>query len=223
MLKGMNSPPSHEATSGRVRRRPGGRAARVVQTVTEATLILIAEKGIAEVSVADIADASGVHETTIYRRWGTRENLLVETLLGYSELTIPIPDTGSLRGDLQVLIAAVIEYLGTARGRALSQAMATGVGDLRWSQLRREFWRARFERSRPIVGRAIDRGELPPDTDARLLLSALIAPLQFLVLLIGDSPDPVLGTELIDLVLDGALPRSTSTPTRQSPDTEHTS
>jgi hypothetical protein len=41
-----------------------------------------------------------VHKTTLYRRWRTREALMLDALLEQGRERVPIPDTGSLHGDL---------------------------------------------------------------------------------------------------------------------------
>ena len=199
-----------------VRRRPGGRSARNARAVADATLAVMAEKGLADFTVSDVAVRAGVHETSIYRRWGSRENLIADTLLAYSERLIPVPDTGSLRTDLRELLAAVADYLATPIGKAMSHALAFSGDETRWAKLRFDFWTTRFELVRTIVDRAVQRQEVPPDTDARLLLETLIAPLQFRVLATREAIDGDLCERLTDLVLDGILPRPHTT-RRQRP------
>src|SRR5580693_4679657 len=98
-------------TKTAVRRRPGGRSARVRQSVLDATLTVLSEEGVDKLTVADIAERSGVHETSIRRRWGTKENLICDALLNYSEVHLPIPDTGSIRGDLGAFASELAAYL----------------------------------------------------------------------------------------------------------------
>ncbi|OKH83925.1 TetR/AcrR family transcriptional regulator [Mycolicibacterium sp.] len=189
------------------RRRPGGRSARVRQSVIEATVAVIAEKGLTDFTVNDVAARAGVHATSIYRRWGTRDNLITDTLLDYSRHTIPVPDTGSVRADLYRLLTAIAAYLNTSIGRALAQALATGGDESRWQTVRFEFWTTRLALTRTIVDRAVERGELPPETDARLVLEMLVAPLQFRTLVTREQFGEELCTRLTDAVLDGLRPR----------------
>jgi AcrR family transcriptional regulator len=193
--------------SDEVRRRPGGRSARIAQAVGDATLAVMAEKGFADFTITDVAARAGVHETSIYRRWGSRENLIAETLLAYSERLIPVPNTGSIRTDLRELLAAVADYLTTPIGRAMSHALAFSGDEARWEKVRFDFWTTRLRLARTIVERAIERREVPPDTDARFLLETLVAPLQFRVLATREAIDRDLCDRLADLVLDGILPR----------------
>ncbi|MEV3975004.1 helix-turn-helix domain-containing protein [Streptomyces sp. NPDC050698] len=54
--------------------RPGGRSARVRKAVLAATAAELSERGFAAMTIEDIAARSGVHKTTIYRRWSTLSN-----------------------------------------------------------------------------------------------------------------------------------------------------
>jgi AcrR family transcriptional regulator len=186
-----------------VRRRPGGRSARVRQSVIDATLALIAEAGLDKLTIADIAERAGVHETSIRRRWGTKENLVGDALLNNSEQYLPIPDAGSLREDLVLFASELATYLRTPLGRALLHAMTTAGEDPALADARAVFWQARYELASAMIDRAVARGEAPATVDSRLALEALIAPLHFRALLTNELPDHDLPRRLADLVLDG--------------------
>jgi AcrR family transcriptional regulator len=186
-----------------VRRRPGGRSARVRQSVLDATLALLSEGGLDKLTVADIAERSGVHETSIRRRWRAKENLICDALLNYSEQHLSIPDTGSLREDLAAFASALAAYLTTPLGRALVRAMATTGDDPALAEARTAFWQTRYDLASAMIERAVGRGELPATVDSRLALEALIAPLNFRALLTDEPPDDELAGNLADLVLDG--------------------
>ena len=68
-------------TQHEVRRRPGGRSERIRQSVIEATMAVLRDRGWDQFSIAEVASRAGVHETSIYRRWGTRERLATDALL----------------------------------------------------------------------------------------------------------------------------------------------
>jgi AcrR family transcriptional regulator len=186
-----------------IRSRPGGRSTRVRQSVLDATLTLLAERGLDSLTIADIAECAGVHETSIRRRWRTRENLICDALLNYSEVHLPIPDTGSLREDLAAFASELATYLTTPLGRALLHAMATRGEDPTLAEARTAFWQARYELASAMIERAVARGELAATVDSRLALEALIAPLNFRALLTDEPPDGDLPRRVADLVLYG--------------------
>ncbi len=164
----------------------------------------LAENGASAATVAGVAQRSGVHETTIYRRWVTKEKLLVEALLSRSAEEIPTPDTGSIRDDLLAVVRAVIAYVTSPIGLAALHVATLTTDDQR--DARQAFWAGRIDALRPVVERGIARGELRPDTDAGLLLETLIAPLHGRLLLTGETVDAELGERIVDLVLRGASP-----------------
>ena len=124
------------------------RGERMRETVLAAAFDELAENGVAGTTIASVARRSGVHETTIYRRWATRENLLVEALLSRSADAIPTPDTGSTRGDLLAL-ARDDDRLCDFPGWQCGAACGTPARRRRVLHARQAFWSARLRRCTP--------------------------------------------------------------------------
>jgi AcrR family transcriptional regulator len=205
-------------TEAAVRRRPGGRSARVRESVLDATLALLGERGLDELTVADVAERAGVHETSIRRRWRTKENLICDAMLNHSERSLPIPDTGSLRDDLAAFASELAAYDTTPLGKALLQAMASTGEDPALAEARTAFWRTRYELASAMIERAVARGELPDTVDGQLALEALIAPLHVRTLLTHEPLDDDLPRKLADLMLDGIMGSSRSGAEQRSPE-----
>src|SRR5258708_32790278 len=93
-----------------VRRRTGGRSARVREAVLKATLQAVAEHGADGVNIGEIARRAEGHGTSIYRRRPTQEPPLLHALLDYSEAEPPIPQPGSRRGGLVAFAVSVAAY-----------------------------------------------------------------------------------------------------------------
>ncbi len=180
--------------------RPRGEVVR--SSVLGAAVEELAAGGIDGASVANIAARAGVHETTIYRRWKTRENLLVDALLARSSAAMPTPDTGSVRGDLSTLLRLLCDYLSSPLGNALLRAGALAIDDDR-AQARRAFWTTRLAAVQVIIDRAVERGELQPGTDAHLAVEMLVAPVHLRLLLTGEPLDPALPDQVTDVLLNG--------------------
>jgi AcrR family transcriptional regulator len=178
------------------------RGEHVRRTVLAAAFDELAENGAGAATVAGVAQRSGVHETTIYRRWITKEKLFVEAMLSRSADEIPTPDTGSIRDDLLAIVRAMTAYVTTPVGLAALHVASLVVDE--YQEGRQAFWTGRLDALRPVVDRGIARGELRPDTDAGLLLETLIAPLHSRLLITGEPVDEQLGERIVDLVLDGA-------------------
>jgi AcrR family transcriptional regulator len=163
------------------RRRPGGRNARVAVAAHQAVLELLVEKPWLEVSLPQVAERAGIHHATVYRRWGSLQNLVVDAVITRFYTDPPISDTGSLRGDLEALTMRAVETLtgpySTALLGALASAASAGTpGDptpveLGW---RRHHVEIILERSR-------ERGQEPPTADEvlDLILGPIYARLLF--------------------------------------------
>ncbi|WP_433757683.1 TetR/AcrR family transcriptional regulator [Nocardia sp. CA-135398] len=184
-------------------RRTGGRSARVREAVVEAAVGVLLEHGPNNFSVGEVAARAGVHETSIYRRWRTRENLIVDAMLATSGEDIPVPDTGSVRGDLLALTRSVAAFLSQPAGAIFTRAAAVHVDDDSVATARRRFWESRLSLASVVIERGIQRGELPPTTDARLALETLIAPFHMRVLLTHEPIDETLPERIVDLICGG--------------------
>src|SRR5579859_7686549 len=87
-------------------RRPGRpRSALAERAILEATLELLAEVGIEALSIEGVAARAGVGKTTIYRRWESKEELIVAAVRRL-QVQAPIVDTGNFRADIQAIAHA---------------------------------------------------------------------------------------------------------------------
>ncbi len=175
------------------------------QAVLAAAVELLTSEGLAGATVAAVARSAGVHETSIYRRWKTRENLILDALTTELDTALPIPDTGRVEEDLVRYFSSLSRSLGTAQGRALLR-LSVEVDDT-LDDRRGVYWGERLRRAVVMVRRGVDRGELAADTDPGLLIEAVSGPLFVRVLLSGAPLDDSLVRGLVALVLDGARVR----------------
>ncbi|OKI08000.1 TetR family transcriptional regulator [Streptomyces sp. CB02923] len=165
-------------------RRPGGRTARTRVAVRDAVLAGLVEHGYPGLTVEYIAEHSGVHKTTLYRRWGNLEGLLADTLDLAGEDSWTPPDTGSLEGDLRALTSEVVEsFADPATAASGSALIAAAFQSRRAADALSAYYGERFKRCAPMVQRAVERGELPAaredGIDAGALSRAACAPLFF--------------------------------------------
>lgn len=168
--------------------RPGGRTARVREAVLSALLDELVESGYADVTFEGLAARAGVHKTTLYRRWGSREGLLLDAALHTAEDAVPVPDTGGLEGDLRALARSVAANLAAPPAQAMLRAVvAEATTKPAVAEAVRRFWEVRFAATRVIVDRAVERGEVAPGVDAEGVIEALIGPV-YLRTLVTLSP-----------------------------------
>jgi AcrR family transcriptional regulator len=163
--------------------RPGGRTARTAAAVYAATVEELSERAYADISIETIAARAGVHKTTVYRRWGSKAELISRALIGTASSRIQVPDTGSVETDLRLLARAVQAVLSLPEGAAITRALIVGaLASAEIAGLMEQFWAARLAAISVIVDRAIQAGQLPAGTDAAALMHAVAAPLYFQLL-----------------------------------------
>ncbi|WP_406311665.1 TetR/AcrR family transcriptional regulator [Streptosporangium sp. NBC_01639] len=109
-------------------KRPGGRSSRIRSAVHQAVVELLHETGAGELSIAEVAERSGVHQATIYRRWGSMTELINEVIMDQLKDTSPIPETGSLRGDVEAYAEQAARDLAGPYGRLFLRAAMVGGG-----------------------------------------------------------------------------------------------
>jgi AcrR family transcriptional regulator len=202
--------------------RPVGRGRKAQAAVRAATLAELLDRGYAELTVEGVAQRAGVHKTTVYRRWKDRASLVVDALAEHFATDIPTPDTGAVETDLQALARALAHSMTGPVGRAVQTAMHSDAGRLpEIAEARRRVFADRFRRAEPVITRAIERGELPAETDPVEVLKTLAAPIYFRLLVSADPIDEDTADQAVRITLAaaraGALTRSS--PDRSGPHT----
>jgi AcrR family transcriptional regulator len=186
-----------------VKRRTGGRSARVRSAVLRAALEVIADRGPAGVTISEVARRAGVHGSSILRRWGSAENLILDALLDYSQSDLPAPDTGTVRTDLIALAQRIQANLAKPAGAALARTMASAEDDPTVASSRARYWQSRTESASVIIDRAVERGELAAGTNATIALELLVAPLYLRALLTRQTVATTTIEQIVDTVLHG--------------------
>ncbi|NUW36341.1 TetR/AcrR family transcriptional regulator [Nonomuraea sp. SMC257] len=181
-------------------RRPGGRSARVRAAVHQAVTDLVAERGYGSFTVGDVAARAGVADTSVYRRWGTLEALLMDVAITRLTTASPVPDTGSLEQDLRVYAAGVVRDVtgpdGLAALRLVISLSAAGEDGVR---ARNAFLAERGRQLQGMLDRARERGEHPPE--GLDILDHLLAPM-YIRSLFGMEPlTPAYADTLVDRLL----------------------
>jgi AcrR family transcriptional regulator len=190
---------------GGQRGRP--RSQEADRAIMAATVELLAAKGLAGMSIEEVAARAGVGKATIYRRWSSKGQLALDAFVESFREQQPLPDTGTLRGDLIAALRAWVRAVtGTSMGRLLTGLIAEAQHD---DELRAA-WRDRVleplrSQHRIMLDRAIARGEIPASVDQEVVLDLFFGAAQHRLLL-GHLPltDDFIRT-VVDIILDGIL------------------
>ncbi|MFF2805847.1 TetR/AcrR family transcriptional regulator [Streptomyces sp. NPDC058000] len=172
--------------------RPGGRTARTRRAVLTAVFEELGDGGFAALTMERVAQRSGVHLATLYRRWRSVDKLVCELLTDMSS-GVPLPDTGTLPGDLRALARGIGRFYAAARTRGLIEAVvAVAARDPQAATALRDFFDERLILAGAMVRRGIERGELPADTDPKAVMAALGAPFYYQILIARRPVEPSL-------------------------------
>lgn len=175
------------------------------EAVLHATLDALSEHVPGDVTISEIARRAGVHATSIQRRWGSKENVLLDALLTLSQEKLPIPDTGSLRGDLTAFGRSMSGYLSADAGEAVARTLASSQDDGSMAANREQLVAARYEAARVMIDRAAERGELRPGTNPQIALELLVGPLHYRALITRHPIDGGYLEEMVDTLLRGLI------------------
>jgi len=206
--------------------RPLGRprSAEVHSAILTATLELLAEQGFDGMSLEAVANRAGVGKTAIYRRWSSKEALVLDALKAL-DTKVLVVDTGNFREDaVAFLREAVRAYSGITNQQHVELSLKI-TGELyERPELFRTLFAQLFEpRNRQLellIRRAQDRGELRHDLEATLIEDLVAGPIIIHALLSTVRPTPYtlgdLTTMIVDVVLSGIEPRSQPTVPQRS-------
>ncbi|MFE7568633.1 TetR/AcrR family transcriptional regulator C-terminal ligand-binding domain-containing protein [Streptomyces sp. NPDC057539] len=164
--------------------RPGGRSARVRAAVHRAVKELIADEANEQVTIPVIAARAGVHATTVYRRWGTVAELLADVMTSRFSDDFVVPDTGSLRGDLERYAYDLAKDLCDPDTLALVRATIGTGGEQGAAACRGE----RQRQLEAILEREEARGNRPPTLERTT--DAVLAPLYYRAVFTNDPLTP---------------------------------
>jgi AcrR family transcriptional regulator len=185
--------------------RPGGRSARVQESVHAAVSSLLAEIPRDELTVPQVAARAGVTPSTIYRRWGDLQTLLADVAVQRFYPDTGPADTGSLQGDLETWAQGYQEEMSSAPGRDMTRDVLAGTAaDGRHPACQC----AGITRSQihMILERSLGRGESPPDVHA--VMDCVVAPLMYR-LLFDDVPiDPGFARTRVAMLLGPSTHRA---------------
>lgn len=172
-------------------KRPGGRSAKIRRTVLDAALDELVERGYEGLSLSSISRRAEVDRVTLYRRWGTVDAILADALGDVGPSSVgELPDTGSFRGDLRLLLETAAVALATPRTFAITRALNAATAP-ELSRIRSEVWTQRETVLGEIIGRAVDRGETQaPHFSLERLADILFGASQFRLVVRRADPHP---------------------------------
>lgn len=199
--------PETPVKRGRGRPRDEGADERILS----AAAALMLQRGAADVTVDEVAEQAGVGKATVYRRYPSKDAMAAAALNTLFRASVPIPDTGSFRTDMEAVYTDTIAFASSQQGHAFLRLAAGAASRSRKvADLYRIAYENRRDRFGVIIDRALERGELSRDLNRPLFLDSLPALLMFRVITNQPLPEAAQVPELIELIVR-SLPERTPT------------
>lgn len=186
-------------------RRGRPRSDRAHRAILDSARDLLIEEGFSGLRLEHVAARAGVGKATIYRHWGSREELALELLIELADPHIAVAITGDTREELLAVVMnplrAVTETSFGPVIRALLSEIATdpALGD----RFREKVVHARRVEVARVMARGVERGDLREDADVSVATELLVGPVYFR-LMFGGNLDVDFAERIVALFLAGA-------------------
>lgn len=175
------------------------------QHLLDAVIAELAVTNPGSITLAAVARRAGVDERDVKKVWANTPELLTAALMSYARRNLPIPDTGTLRGDLLGYAKSYAAEVNSPKGRRLFDALIATPRDWDVTGWRSALYAARSQRTSAAIQRAVERGEVRADVNPvgffDLLAAGLCIPLQF-------YDRPITDTDcefVVDTLLNGVI------------------
>ena len=184
------------------RRRGRPRSAEADDAILTSAFAVFAECGFDGMTVEGVAARAGVGKGTIYRRYPNKLDLVIAASTYFAQEREPSPDTGTIAGDLRVLIDRLIAvFTNSPVGTALPMMIAERKRLPELAAAHDEITARKRERYRAVIRRAITRGELRPDADPELVIDTFVSAVLYRFLVTDLPLDPRFASNVVDTVL----------------------
>ncbi|QUQ67639.1 TetR/AcrR family transcriptional regulator [Kutzneria sp. CA-103260] len=196
-------------------RRRGEELEHALLTAAWAELL---EVGYPKLTMENVAARAGTSKPVIYRRWPTRAKLVIAALAHNLPLKDEDIDTGSLRGDLLEVVGRGIRRYRRMPGDTLPGLITETFRDPEvFAELRSRLRQGEVvELIRPLLTRAVQRGELRTDQISDRVLRLPFDLLRTEAMLYGVLVDDLAITEIIDDIVLPLLELHCGTPARNA-------
>jgi AcrR family transcriptional regulator len=194
-------------------RQPAGAAIlrpEKTEAIIAAFFAELGKSGYEDLTMDRVAERAGVGKAALYRRWPSKKEMLIDLVGQFATKAVLPPDTGSLRGDIQAIARDAIAVLANPLVRSVIQSLLTEARrspDLA-AVLTERFINPRREAGAQMLRRAVDRGEVPPDSDLELAQDLIGGPLYLRGVILDQDFPPGYAERLTDAALRslGATP-----------------
>ena len=189
--------------------RPRGDAAVSHAAIMDAVYELLQEKPARDLTMEAVAKRANVGKPTLYKWWPTKAALIMAMFHERLDRPSELPVTATAEEALRAKMRRLIKVVNSIFGKVVRELIAEGQSD---PDILREFYEQHVSLRRAAVVEDIERGkatgEFSADTNAELLVDAIVAPVYYRLLLRFAPLTEKYGNDLIDQALLGVRTKS---------------
>ena len=191
--------PAHR-TAGRPRSAEADRA------IIDAIVDLLVERGYREVTIEAVAARAGVAKTTIYRRWPSKADMVVEAITACKKDCLQ--EDGAVDDCVGGTLVGMLSHLSCSRVARILTGLAVEMAHNEELAIavREGLVRPNREVVHGVLRRGVETGEVRADVDLELVADLLVGPSFFRLLVSGGEVSPKVAAKTVDLVLRGIAP-----------------
>ena len=201
MVREVSKPDKAPVARAGVRGVGRPRKAGADDAILDAVVDLLGRVGYGDLRMEQVATRAGVARSTVYRRWPTKVALVSDAVERLYLTTIDVPDAGSLRDDLVVLLTGSYQLLASGAGRVLERLVRDSGSNPELARIVAHTIAQRRRLYQQVLNRGIARGELPASVDQGLVMDLLQGPLWVRLLVTGGP----IGRRDVPAVVDAVL------------------
>ncbi|MET0674077.1 MAG: TetR/AcrR family transcriptional regulator [Microbacterium pygmaeum] len=173
--------------------------------ILDATLDVLAETGYDGMTIDMVAARAKAGKATVYRRWASKPELVLDAVACMKSKDVDLaapPDTGTLRGDLIAMVKSPTIRESERKLKVMAGIVSMIARDPELAVAAREaLVEPRAGANRIIFQRAIDRGEIPADSDIERLCTIGPSMVSYRVLMLQQPADREFMIDTIDRII----------------------
>jgi AcrR family transcriptional regulator len=169
--------------------------------IRRAALELLAEEGYDRLTIEAVAARAKAGKATLYRRWASKAELVIDALKEMKPSGGPLPDTGTLAGDLHAFFGRV----ASAENSHFPLVCGLAPALIRDPELavafQEKFVGPRVAQLEMLLNRARQRGEVAPGRNSEMFRALFPALMLHRIVFTGRQPDEAYVDAIVDQVL----------------------
>jgi AcrR family transcriptional regulator len=170
--------------------------------ILDAAIELLAEVGFDRMTMDAVASRARASKATIYRYWPDKTAVVLDALRRRGSFVPHLPDTGSLRGDLETYVREAAAATAGIDGSLVVGLLAVAARDPELSALlSQQIHEEQIPILTELIARAHERREVGPDVDATVINEVLPGALIMHLLVLGLPDDETFIRHLVDEIL----------------------